>query len=360
MLRKIILNFKKTVLQVSFFSILSLLFCFCQSDPPLFTESPYADKAEFESVWQFIKAFSIYQDSSIYQGRIPENPFIFSRPEEMFDWLADTLKGSLYTHYTDASEYYKHGLASAITGSSPLVTFKSLTAKTGLITISTFMGDSIYRQFLGCVNQIPPTCENLIIDLRRNTGGSIPEVDSVVGAFLPVGKAYIMARERIRELRSSPIVTRDWHPWYTHGEHSVLKGKKLIVWMDGFTASASEILAAALKDCASARLVGSRSFGKGIGQVILIRNKRLDLQITYLQLRGMSNATGYYHGTGLKPDVEISGVSEEEKLSSVIRLFEPMYTGSITINSVSSVHKEVVPAGYKIIYEDSLCNYQEF
>lgn len=352
MLHKIILSFKKTVLQVSVFSILSLLFCFCQTDPPLFTESPSADKAEFESVWQFIKAFSIYQDSSIYQGRIPENPFIFNRPEEMFSWVADTLKGDLYTHYVDESDFYGYAIASTITSSSPSVTFKMLTIATGMITISTFMGNGIYRQFLNSINQIPPSCENLIIDLRKNTGGSIPEVDSVVGAFLPVGREYIMARER--DLKNSPVVTWNWHPWYAQGEHSALKGKNLIVWMDGYTASASEILAVALKDCASARLVGSRSFGKGIGQVILKRNNRPGLQITYLQLRGMSDATGYYHGTGLKPDVGISGASENEKLSSVIRLFEPMHTGGLTTNPVSSFHKEAVPAAYRIIYEDSL------
>ena len=73
--------------------------------------------------------------------------------------------------------------------------------------------------------------------------------------------------------------------------------------------SVSEILAVALKDCASAILVGSRSSGKGIGQVILQRNNRPALKITYLHL---SKSTGEYHEIGLTPDVEINGSSEYE------------------------------------------------
>ena len=51
------------------------------------------DYAEFESVWQYLKAYSIYQD------RITDDPFSFPTTEDLLESVADTLKGNNYTCY---------------------------------------------------------------------------------------------------------------------------------------------------------------------------------------------------------------------------------------------------------------------
>lgn len=345
---KLILSSKKAILIFTNITamLLVILLSSCQQDPDVLNGEN--DSIELESVWQYLKAFSIYQDSSLYEGRILENPFEYSSPEQMFERVADTLKHREYTKYDSNLNGYVAAYEKVV--GLPSVYFNMVADSTGIIVISSFLGNDIYNQFLRCINKIPSSCKNLIIDLRGNTGGSIPEVDSIIEAFLPPGKEYIEARERNLKY-GSEAATIEWHPWYTgRPAHPALAKKKIIVWMDSWTASASEILAVALKDCASATLVGSRSYGKGIGQIILPRSNRQWLQITFLQLRGISKRTGYYHGTGLTPDIETNDLTE------IIRLVEPSYQGK-SKNYASAVYKNSVPACYKIIYGDSITGY---
>lgn len=369
MRHRLILNFNKPVLFLPFCLTLSLLFCSCQTNPVQSTGypplNPYLvpdglpsiedikdnvhpplDKAEFESVWQFLKAFSIYQD------KVPEASLAFKRPEEMFYCIEDTFKGNYYTFYD--SDYAAYQAVLEKYSGNDIASFEKVTDKTGILRITTFYREDVYEQFLNCITEIPVSCENMIIDLRGNLGGFIPEAVSVVEAFLPRGTAFIMATERNLKYGSEAATIKG--PWYTgSGRQPVLaRMKNLIVWMDESTASASEILAVALKDCAKALLVGSRSSGKGIGQVILQRNNRPGLKITYLKLSGRPGSTGDYHGIGLTPDVEINGSSEDVKKAAVVRLVEPTFAGKIKSSPAPFLQKTSTPACFKIIYEDSL------
>ncbi len=346
MQRRLILSFRKPAFWGPLCLALSLLFASCQTDPMLPTGYYPYDKAEIESVWQYLKAFSLYQD------RVPEDPFTFKRPEEMFDSIADYFNGTLYTCYYEDNDIGTYQAVLERYSGTDIVSFDLLTEKTGILKITTFHRGDVYKQFLNCITKIPASCENLIVDLRNNGGGYITEAVSVIEAFLRKGTAFIMATER--NLKYGPEAATIRKFWYTGGEKhpSLERIKNLIVWMDEHTASASEILAVALKDCDSAILVGSRSSGKGIGQVILQRNNRRPLQITYLHLRGKS--TGEYHEIGLTPDVEINGSSESEKLTAVVNLVEPMYTVNIKITPSLSFQKTATPACFKVIHEDSL------
>lgn len=99
----------------------------------------------------------------------------------------------------------------------------------------------------------------VILDLRKNTGGLLLDAVEMAGHFLQTGPV-VQVKKRDGGIR----VLKDTNP-------EVIYEGPLVVLIDSFSASASEILAAALQDYGRAVIVGSpRSFGKGTVQVVYV------------------------------------------------------------------------------------------
>jgi len=94
----------------------------------------------------------------------------------------------------------------------------------------------------------------VILDLRNNGGGSLRDVVDMSGLFIESGPIV-----QVKPRRRSPFVYKDEDP-------KVLYTGPLVVLINGFSASASEILAAAMQDYDRAIIVGNNSFGKGTVQ----------------------------------------------------------------------------------------------
>lgn len=94
----------------------------------------------------------------------------------------------------------------------------------------------------------------IVLDLRHNPGGLLDEAVLGAGVFLPKGEVVVKTRSR----------TQGDSVHKTVGGN--LPARPLVVLIDRGTASAAEILAAALADDAGARTVGTRSYGKGLFQ----------------------------------------------------------------------------------------------
>ncbi len=337
------------------------------------------DYSEFESVWQYLKVYSIYQD------RVPEDPFVFPTYCSLMHAIADTLYGRNYTIYNDADcNAQNMGNSVSLAGIPPgedkpvsigrtvglelrkTVFFDSLTDSTACIRIKHFtQGDIDYdssgklvqydytsETFFEILSEVAPF-PNVIIDLRANGGGAIDEATNIIDAFLPFGTPYILAREREYQVDTRTARTLEWHAWKTvETARFELRGKKIVILMDGNSASASEIVIAALKDGPTgATLVGTRSYGKGIGQIRLQRRDRPMLQITFLQLKGISERTGAYHHLGIEPDISAGGLSEEWLLTAV-QVHEPGVTRLRTLQKQVSPTTAFVPAGYRTVYEE--------
>jgi carboxyl-terminal processing protease len=97
-----------------------------------------------------------------------------------------------------------------------------------------------------------------VLDLRDNPGGLLDQAISVSATFLEKGE-IVSTRGR------NPEETQRFNA--RHG--AMIKGKPLIVLINGGSASASEIVAGALQDQKRATLIGTRSFGKGSVQTII-------------------------------------------------------------------------------------------
>jgi len=97
---------------------------------------------------------------------------------------------------------------------------------------------------------------SLVVDLRANPGGILDSAVAIANRFIPSG-AIVATRSR-----------EETHVTRANPERATLAGLALVVLLDSSSASASEVLAAALQDHAVAVLVGEPSYGKGMVQTL--------------------------------------------------------------------------------------------
>lgn len=125
-----------------------------------------------------------------------------------------------------------------------------------LIKILAFRKD-VSKQVETAVNECSK-CKGLILDLRGNHGGLFDEALKITDMFLDEGiVTYTISKENIPP------------KFYTAKEGDILSNKPVVILIDGFSASASEILSAALSEQNRATLIGTNSYGKGTVQDVL-------------------------------------------------------------------------------------------
>jgi len=246
------------------------------------------DIEEQQSVWQYLKVFSIYD-------RLPASCGNLS-PDDMFKMISDTLKGGRYTGYRDNLPGGGGG------GGIPAadLDIDSIRPSTVLVSISQFTDDA-WRRFQDSVSYMAKF-DNIVINLWDNGGGLLSAVENMLGELLPFKTEFIQYRYRDYDSETRTSGTVEWEGRRTQNRWPWLLDKKISVLINGYSASASEIMASALKDGANAHLIGEKSYGKGIGQLVISRTNRRVLSVTHMQIRGISERTGDYHRIGIAPD----------------------------------------------------------
>ena len=131
-----------------------------------------------------------------------------------------------------------------------------------------------------------------VLDLRNDPGGLLDQAIGVCDTFLDKGE-IVSTRGR------NPEDTKRWD-----ARHSdVTKGKRLVVLINGGSASASEIVAGALQDHKRATLLGTRSFGKGSVQTIIPVGHDAAIRLT--TARYYTPAGRSIQAKGIEPDIKV-------------------------------------------------------
>ncbi len=145
----------------------------------------------------------------------------------------------------------------------------SVSDDVGVLTISRFDDNTGSLARKAAKEFIDKGVKSVIVDLRNNGGGYLTAAQEVASLWLDSGKTVVTEKSRGQVTET---VKASGNP--------TLKGKKTIVLVNGSSASASEIVAGALKDYQAAILVGEKTFGKGTVQKVINLSDDRILKVT--------------------------------------------------------------------------------
>lgn len=291
-------------------------------------EQPVIDNSDLEvdRVWQYLKTYSIYTD------KIPsrEQAQIMDSPELVALSVMDTIRYLdsdtifYFTYYNSNWQYVRDGyfpiqhLPRNSRALDTTVYAQKLTDDILYLNIPRFTS-SAYSEMLN-KSSAASLYDNIIIDLRWNPGGYVDVCTLMVDLLLPLGTHYLKALNRSDDVDINGIAKVDTADWVV-GTNGNLgwQNKKIAILMNQYSASASEILIEALKsDSVESRMFGTKTFGKGIGQIHLYFHSTSGggLSVTTLKFLGTDNSS--YHTVGIVPDVEITGDHSMNDIDQVI------------------------------------------
>jgi carboxyl-terminal processing protease len=157
--------------------------------------------------------------------------------------------------------------------------------------------DDVTRAVSRLKRDNPRGLKGLVLDLRNNPGGVLEAGVAVADAFLDEG-VIVTADGRTADARFRMDATPG----------DLIDGAPLVVLVNGGSASASEIVAGALKDHGRAQLIGHKTYGKGSVQTVMPLTHGGAVKLTTSRYFTPSGAS--IHGTGIVPDVVADGAEE--------------------------------------------------
>ncbi|MBQ8659790.1 MAG: S41 family peptidase [Bacilli bacterium] len=181
----------------------------------------------------------------------------------------------------------------------------------GYISLSQFSSRSTSEFQDGLIELEKEEITSLIIDLRDNSGGYLTSANEISSIFLEKGKV-IYSLENKNETKEFKDETDEY------------KKYPVVVLVNSSTASASEILTAALKDSYGATIVGNVTFGKGKVQNLMHYN---DTMVKYTSAKWLRPNGECVDGIGIEPDYNVNitvknNIIYDNQLDKAISLLE--------------------------------------
>lgn len=162
--------------------------------------------------------------------------------------------------------------------------------KIGYLKLDNFATNS-YLQFKEKLEILEnDNIESLIIDLRDNTGGELETVSNIVSLFIPKGNVIYQMKDKDKIAK-------------TYSESDTTRNYKIVVLVNEYSASASELMTGALKEIYGATIIGTNTYGKGTAQkVITLENGERYKFTTKEWLTAEGNSI---EGVGIEPTIKV-------------------------------------------------------
>lgn len=194
----------------------------------------------------------------------------------------------------------------------------------GYIRISTFDKNTSadIKKFLLANKRL----DGIIIDVRNNPGGLLDEAVSVSDLFLKNCKIV-----------STKGRTKDNTMDFFSNDQDVSNGMPIVVLINSGTASASEIIAGALRDNKRAVIIGTRSFGKGSVQKVIPLSEKTGIKLTTAKYYTPNGEC--IQGNGITPDIE-AGYASIKKIDGIFSLREEIFKNALDSKESGKKHPD--------------------
>jgi carboxyl-terminal processing protease len=206
--------------------------------------------------------------------------------------MADTIKKGNKESYEIT--YKRNGKEHTITLVRERVYINSVTSKTydnvGYIKLETFSATT-ETQVRNAINGFDSNITSLVIDLRDNTGGYLSAAEDVSELFIDKGNVIYQLKDKNGKITKHFAQT-----------NAIRKFDKIAVLVNSSSASASEIVAIALKEDLNAIVVGTTSYGKGTVQETKVLSS--GAMVKYTTSYWLSPKGNSINKEGIKPDIE--------------------------------------------------------
>jgi len=160
------------------------------------------------------------------------------------------------------------------------------------IKINKFADDT-YREFYLATKEIlNRKTKGIILDMRNNPGGYLDKTVDIASLILPEGKVVVIEEDNTGKKKAL----------YTDGK-DYLNDLPIVILINEGSASASEILAGALRDNQQSLIIGEKSFGKGSVQELISLPDNSSIKITVA--KWMTPNGDYIMDKGIEPDIKV-------------------------------------------------------
>lgn len=173
----------------------------------------------------------------------------------------------------------------------------------GYLKISTFSSVTA-KQVEDKLNKFSSNIKSIVIDLRDNTGGYLTAAYDISDLFVEKGKNIYQIKDRDEKISS-----------HAASRNVVKNFKKIVVLVNENSASASEVVALALKESSNAIVVGVKTFGKGTVQET--KTLKSGAMVKYTSAYWLSPNGNSINKIGITPDIKVE--ETEKQLDEAIK-----------------------------------------
>lgn len=221
--------------------------------------------------------------------------------------------------------------------------FSSVKGKTGILELNSFAetsGEEVKNHLESLKKE---GCEYLILDMRSNSGGYLKSAQEIASYLLP--KDAVIFYEEKKDGSKEEFKTQSDLQQYTF--------KKVVVLVNSDTASAAEVLTAALREHLGATIVGEKTYGKGTVQVPMTFKD--GTMFKYTTAEWVTPSGEKINGKGITPDIEVK--LDEAFYTSVPVLKDEVYQPDTVSTAAKSAQIFLKFLGYPVDRSDEYFSY---